>query len=75
MAVSLTLGYIYIAKSMMRPADQISMVYLYEEIDRAGCGFFCGVKLSLPWGGPSTYLHQTGPAVYERHYGHPPALS
>ena len=41
----LTLGIIYVTKGTMTMADQILFIFFGEEIDRAGCGFLCGVEL------------------------------
>ena len=41
----LALGLIYIAKRVMRLAEQKLMICLREEINCAGCGFFGGVEL------------------------------
>jgi len=39
------LGSIYITESTMRSADPTLLAFLWEEINYAGCGFFCGVEL------------------------------
>ena len=39
------LGSVYIAKNTMKVTDQMDFAFLWEEIDRAEYGFFCGVKL------------------------------
>ena len=43
--LDLTLGSIYLAESAMRPADPMLFTFIWEETDRAECGFFCGVEL------------------------------
>ena len=43
----LALGGTYLAKDIVTAADQKLFASLREEIDRAGCGFFCGVELSV----------------------------
>ena len=41
----LALESIYFAEDTMRLADPILFAFLWEESDRAECGFFCGVQL------------------------------
>jgi hypothetical protein len=41
----LALGAIYIAKNTVTLADLKLFAFLRKEINRAGCGLFCGVEL------------------------------
>ena len=41
------LGSIYVAKNMVTLADVEFLAFLREEIKCTGCGFFCGLELSI----------------------------
>jgi hypothetical protein len=43
--LGIALGSIYVAEKTMRFADPMFFALLWEEIERAECGFFCGIEL------------------------------
>ena len=54
--LGLALRLIYIPEDSMRIAGHMLFAFLWGEIDRAECGFFCGVELLVPHQQPSEFF-------------------